>query len=58
MPYCHFELEPSDYLTSRQSGGGRGVEGRETNFDPGSTRVIEFHSCGVGIKVVKYVRHL
>ena len=55
MPYCHFELEPSDYLTTRQSGGGRAVEGRETHFDPSSTRVIEFHSCGVGIKVTKYV---
>ena len=51
MPYCHFELEPSDYLAGRQSGGG--AEGRETHFDPSSTRVIEFHSCGIGIKIVK-----
>lgn len=51
MPYCHFELEPNDYLASRQSRVG--VEGREMQFDYSSTRVIEFHSCGIGIKIVK-----
>ena len=56
MPYCHFELEESDYLTS-----GRRVA--ETHpLQPGaptpaprdiSTKVIEFHSCGLGVKHVR-----
>ena len=45
MPYCHFELEPSDYLTTRKSAG---------KADLAKTQVIEFHSCGVGAKIVKY----
>ena len=59
MPHCHFELEHSDYLASRRSRGGggggeaRGGEGREAHIDPSSTRVIEFHSCGVGTKIAK-----
>ena len=58
MPYCHFELEPSDYLTQRASsaemtrGGGTFARGG-TSVDLASTRVIEFSSCGVGVKNVK-----
>ena len=56
MPYCHFELEESDYLTS----GRRVVETRP--LQPGaptpaprdiSTKVIEFNSCGLGVKRVR-----
>ena len=56
MPYCHFELEPSDYLTERASGDlSRGGEAfGTTSVDPASTRVIEFSACGVGLKNVKY----
>ena len=61
MPYCHFELEPSDYLTERASGLGGGdlsCRGGEpfgsTSVDLASTRVIEFSACGVGLKNVRY----
>ena len=58
MPYCHFELEPSDYLAQRASsaemtrGGGMYARGG-TTVDLASTRVVEFSSCGVGVKNVK-----
>ena len=59
MPYCHFELEPSDYLSQRASGdvtrGGGTFATSGASVDPASTRVIEFSSCGVGIKNIKYV---
>ena len=62
MPYCHFELEPSDYLTERASGGlTRGAVGggvfatAGSSVDVASTRVIEFSSCGVSLKTIKYV---
>ena len=58
MPYCHFELDPSDYLSRRASSGdvasGFTAAG-PSSIDVGSTRVIEFSSCGVGVKNVKYV---
>jgi hydrocephalus-inducing protein len=58
MPYCHFELEPSDYLTERASGGDLPSRGGEpfgsTSIDLASTRVIEFSACGVGLKNVRY----
>ena len=56
MPYCHFELEESDYLTS----GRRAVETRPLQAGvptPAprdiSTKVIEFNSCGIGVKRVR-----
>jgi len=55
MPYCHFELEHSDYLTSgRRSATQRGPfgSGPGTALEP-NTRVIEFCSCGVGVKDTK-----
>lgn len=55
MPYCHFELEQSDYLTSgRRSASQRGPfgAGAGTALET-STKVIEFHSCGVGVKDTK-----
>lgn len=55
MPYCHFDLEQSDYLTKRAVGEGKGGMFRagQAAADPSSTRVIEFHSCGVGVRIVK-----
>lgn len=55
MPCCHFELEESDYLTSgRRSATQKGPfgAGAGTALEP-NTKVIEFHSCGVGVKVTK-----
>ncbi|XP_068693384.1 hydrocephalus-inducing protein homolog [Montipora foliosa] len=55
LPYCHFELEESDYV----SGGRRNPELKGpggappgSTLDP-STKVIEFKSCGVKVKNVK-----
>ena len=58
MPYCHFELDPSDYLSRRASAGDVAsgfTAASPSSIDVGSTRVIEFSSCGVGVKNVKYV---
>ena len=55
LPYCHFELEESDYV----SGGRRNPELKGpggappgSTLDP-STKVIEFKSCGIKVKNVK-----
>ena len=55
LPYCHFELEESDYV----SGGRRNPELRGpggappgSTLDP-NTKVIEFKSCGVKVKNIK-----
>lgn len=57
MPYCHFDLEHSDYLTRRAvregKGGALGTGDGRAVPDPSSTRVIEFHSCGVGVRIVR-----
>lgn len=60
MPYCHFELEPSDYLSQRASsaelargGAGAFATAAGSSVDVASTRVIEFSSCGVGLKNTK-----
>lgn len=55
MPHCHFELSDSDYISgSRRNPGLPGPGGAPpgTTLDP-NTRVIEFHSVGVGIRNVK-----
>ncbi|XP_013405663.1 hydrocephalus-inducing protein [Lingula anatina] len=52
MPYCHFELEDSDYISNaRRNPELPGPNGAPsgTSLDP-NTRVIEFHSIGVGVK--------
>lgn len=52
MPYCHFELEDSDYITGARRDPelpGPGDATRGTVLDP-NTRVIEFSSVGVGVK--------
>ena len=55
LPYCHFELTDSDYLSSaRRNPEMRGPRGAPpgTTLDP-NTRVIEFKSIGVGVKTTK-----
>ena len=52
MPYCHFELEDSDYIRSaRRNPELRGPGGAPpgTTLDP-NTRVIEFCNVGIGVK--------
>lgn len=55
LPYCHFELPDSDYLSNaRRNPEMRGPRGAPpgTTLDP-NTRVIEFKSTGVGVRNVK-----
>lgn len=52
LPYCHFELEDSDYITAaRRNPELRGPKGAPpgTALDP-NTRVIEFSAVGVNVK--------
>lgn len=52
MPYCHFELQDSDYITGARRDPelpGPGDSTRGTTLDP-NTRVIEFSCVGVGVK--------
>nr|XP_033799169.1 hydrocephalus-inducing protein homolog isoform X3 [Geotrypetes seraphini] len=52
LPYCHFELEDSDYITkNRRNPELRGPQGTPpgTTLDP-NTRVIEFSIIGVHTK--------
>ena len=55
MPYCHFELEDSDYIRSaRRNPELRGPRGAPpgTALDS-NTRVIEFKNVGVGVRNAK-----
>ncbi|XP_052229341.1 hydrocephalus-inducing protein homolog isoform X3 [Dreissena polymorpha] len=55
MPYCHFELEDSDYITNaRRNPEMRGPGGSPpgTTLDP-NTRVIEFKTTGIAVKCTK-----
>lgn len=58
MPYCHFELEDSDYISgARRNPELRGPGGAP----PGSTldintRVLEFWTVGMGITNTRYVK--
>ncbi len=55
MPYCHFELEASDYISSaRRNPELRGPGGAPpgTTLDP-NTRVIEFDNVGLGVSNVR-----
>ncbi len=52
MPYCHFELEDSDYIrNARRNPELRGPMGAPagTTLDP-ATRVIEYSTIGIGVK--------
>ena len=55
MPYCHFELEESNYLAQRQVETRGGLGTRAGPAVDSSTRVIEFHSRGISVKNHKYV---
>ena len=55
MPYCHFELEDSNYLSSaRRNPELRGPGGAPpgSTLDP-NTRVIEFDVIGTNVKLYK-----
>jgi len=57
MPYCHFDIENSDYISSSkrsQDLEGPGGSPPGASLDP-NTRVIEFHPIGVNAKHTKYV---
>ena len=52
MPYCHFELEASDYISSSRRNPdlpGPGGAPPGATLDP-NTRVIEFKSTGVDVR--------
>lgn len=51
MPYCHFELEESDYITAnRRKPELKGPKGAPPGVSlDQATRVIEFMSCGVSV---------
>ena len=56
MPYCHFEIDDSDYLRSaRRDTDALSLAGALLNtvLDPNVTKVIEFHSIGVNVRNVK-----
>ncbi|XP_030060864.1 hydrocephalus-inducing protein homolog [Microcaecilia unicolor] len=55
LPYCHFELEDSDYITeNRRNPELRGPQGEppRTPLDP-NTRVIEFSNVGIHTKTIR-----
>ena len=55
MPYCHFELVDSDYITSAKRNlelRGPGGAPPGTTLDP-NTRVIEFNCVGVGVRTMR-----
>ena len=55
LPYCHFDLEDSDYLRSaRRNPELRGPNGAPpgTTLDP-NTRVIEFNTVGMDVRQTK-----
>ncbi|XP_030621187.1 hydrocephalus-inducing protein homolog [Chanos chanos] len=47
LPYCHFHLEDSDYITAKRN---RRLQG--ASLDP-NTRVIEFTSVGTGVSAYR-----
>ena len=51
MPFCHFELEESDYITgNRRKPDLKGPKGSPPGVSlDQATRVIEFFSCGVSV---------
>ncbi|EDV21657.1 uncharacterized protein TRIADDRAFT_30117, partial [Trichoplax adhaerens] len=55
MPYCHFELDDSDYLTANRRNPelkGPGDSPPGTTLDV-NTKVVEFQSCGINTVITK-----
>jgi adenylate kinase family enzyme len=52
-PFCHFELEESDYITSERRSPDTGSSNGVPSVLPQNTKVIEFGSCGVKVKNTK-----
>lgn len=55
LPWCHFELEESNYIQERRNPELRGPCGAApgTMLDR-QTKVIEFKACGVKTKLTRY----
>jgi len=54
LPYCHFELEDSDYIRAGRRNPDLPGPGGLSALDP-NTRVIEFQSAGIGVhQTVKF----
>lgn len=50
MPFCHIELEKSDYLIERvDKGGSSALATAGLGVDQAKIRVLEFAVCGVGV---------
>jgi hydrocephalus-inducing protein len=62
LPFCHFELEESDYLTSGRRRVDLLINNDSTQPPPTfidrQTRVIEFKSVGVGSTINRLVKTL
>ncbi|KAJ1558923.1 hypothetical protein HK096_003058, partial [Nowakowskiella sp. JEL0078] len=52
-PFCHFELEESDYITSERRTPEVGISSGIPTLLESNTRVIEFASCGVKVRNTK-----
>ena len=56
LPYCHFDIPESDYLTNRRPSNAKGVmllnSGSTGSIEP-STKIIEFNSTGTGHKITR-----
>ena len=55
LPWCHFEIEESNYITTRRNPELKGPGGSPPGctLDP-NTKVIEFASCGIKTKATRY----
>ncbi|KAJ3408149.1 hypothetical protein HDU80_006663 [Chytriomyces hyalinus] len=52
-PFCHFELEDSDYITSERRSPETSLNSSVPLSLPPQTKVIEFESCGVKVRNTK-----
>lgn len=52
-PFCHFELEESDYITSERRNPDVNNSNGVPSVLPSNTRVIELGSCGVKVRNIK-----
>jgi hydrocephalus-inducing protein len=60
LPFCHFELEESDYLTSGRRRIDLLINSSSTQPPPAfidrQTRVIEFKAIGIGSTINRFVK--